>query len=689
VAWTNNKMATDAYTILDNVTKVVSNHTLKMGFMYRLEHAGQFQSGPTVLSFPGEGVADPTTGLGGGSGLAQFELGAAMNKFGDNYNAYSWNPYLSWPYWGFYLQDDFHITPRFTLNIGLRYDIFGAFRTRQHPDSRFCFSCPNPATGLPGQVQYEGQPGFPEGSAVAGSNYNDLGPRLNFAWSANGKTVVRGGYDIFYSNEYEAINSIQSFVNIPGWANNSYWTGSFDPSRCAAFSGQCVAWPLSSQTPKAPLATPPITLAFPAQQNSQVLGGYMQPTSKPSHDPMVQTWTLQIEHQLPDKMALTLGYTGTHGTHLLGGQYNYNHVPTAALLKYRASINSVVPITDFYSGLTAKALTQAFGTPDLPISTLTQRYPFWPFFVAGQTFDGTNIYHALNVRLKKQYSRGLQWNLTYTFSKNIVNPFAAWGSTSGFTVDPIHNYRQGFTGGMFGALGVDQPFSAPWQNYDNINEDRALAPYDIPQMLTITGTYELPFGSGRRFINHKGVLNGIIGGWQLTGMFNAQSGVPLTITGPCNGVTCRPNLVGDPTSFGGSRTKAQQIAQWFNPAAFAPVFGNDPAFWANPDVNSNSWWQFGTAGIDLPGARSPGFWNLDSSLLKDFHIGEEHYFQFRWEVFNTLNHQNLGLPNTRYCLPPGPNGQTNLVQQAGCTFGEITNVQTDPRAMEFALKFVW
>ena len=76
---------------------------------------------------------------------------------------------------------------------------------------------------------------------------------------------------------------------------------------------------------------------------------------------------------------------------------------------------------------------------------------------------------------------------------------------------------------------------------------------------------------------------------------------------------------------------------------------------------------FGTAGEYLPGLRSPGFWNLDSSLIKDFHITEQIYVQFRWEVYNTLNHQNLGYPNTNYCLPPGSDGQTNLVQQAGCS----------------------
>jgi hypothetical protein len=80
---------------------------------------------------------------------------------------------------------------------------------------------------------------------------------------------------------------------------------------------------------------------------------------------------------------------------------------------------------------------------------------------------------------------------------------------------------------------------------------------------------------------------------------------------------------------------------------------------------------------------------LDASLTKKFNVAESKYFEFRWEAFNALNHQNLGMPNTSYCLPPGPDGETDTVHQEGCSFGRITNVQTDPRTLAFALKFYW
>ena len=147
-------------------------------------------------------------------------------------------------------------------------------------------------------------------------------------------------------------------------------------------------------------------------------------------------------------------------------------------------------------------------------------------------------------------------------------------------------------------------------------------------------------------------------------------------------------MIGDP-NFSGHRSKSDKIADWINPAAFEPAFGNDPTFWANYSDLDPRAWTFGNMKPRTDAIRGPGFWNLDSSLMKDFHLTEAKYVEFRWEVFNTLNHQNLALPNTTFCLPPNPDGSTDLVHQAGCTFGKITGVKTDPRNMTFALKFFW
>ena len=92
-------------------------------------------------------------------------------------------------------------------------------------------------------------------------------------------------------------------------------------------------------------------------------------------------------------------------------------------------------------------------------------------------------------------------------------------------------------------------------------------------------------------------------------------------------------------------------------------------------------------GVRNPAVHAPGYWNTDMSLTREFHISEVKYFSFRWDVYNALNHQNLGIPNNGYCLPPNPDGSVDALHQFGCQFGKITNVQTDPRAMQFGLKF--
>jgi len=183
------------------------------------------------------------------------------------------------------------------------------------------------------------------------------------------------------------------------------------------------------------------------------------------------------------------------------------------------------------------------------------------------------------------------------------------------------------------------------------------------------------------------MVNAILGGWHLTGYFNASSGIPLGVGCPGNEMTSRCNLVG-PISYG-KGDKQHRIAQWINPSAFVPPYGTDQNFWANYDPTDNRAWQFGNAGVRLPGLRSPGYWNIDTSLAKQFHFTEQRYVEFRWEVFNTLNHQNLGIPNANFCLPQLADGTTDRVHQAGCSFGRITNIQTDPRAMEFVLKFIF
>jgi len=436
--------------------------------------------------------------------------------------------------------------------------------------------------------------------------------------------------------------------------------------------------------------TPPLPSHLPALTKDPLLGvSYFHFFEKSPRDPTIQEWNFQIQRSLPGDMLLTVGYVGTHGTQLMGPMFKeFTYVHTADKIKYKTAINSVVPASTIYSNpTTVNALAQAYGSANLPLSLLLQPYPFFGATALQLSpttaYNASSIYHALDVRLEKRFSHGLIFNVAYTWSKEIDN--GGVGNMESNTVDPVHWYKSGNIGGRAANI-AGQYNGPPYQDPDNIDRDRTIAANDIPQMLNVFGVYQLPVGTGRTFLNHKGILNSIVGGWSVTANFTAQSGLPLSISGPCDGLTCRPNLVGNPKAVPGGQTQND----WMNAAAFQPPFGPDTNnFWANPDFNSSSWWQFGSAGLNLPVIRAPGYWNVDSSLKKDFHLTESKLVEFRWELYNMLNHQNLGAPNTGYCLPALPDGTTDLVHQASCQFGRITNVQTDPRSMEFSLKFAW
>ncbi|MCI0626127.1 MAG: carboxypeptidase-like regulatory domain-containing protein [Acidobacteria bacterium] len=671
----------EAHTFQENVTKIAGKHTLKAGLVYRLEHATWSAPFGNGMGFNGGVVTDPLTGLGGGGGLAQFMLGAVDSG---SFTGFYHGPYQRWRYWAAYLQDDIRITPRFSLNVGIRWDLYGWVKTRRDDESNFCLDCLNPLTGLKGKVVYKGDPEFP-GPDLFPADKKNFGPRFNFSWApfADQKTIIRGGYNIFTSNATNGLNSPNHY-QVPGWQFGTNWGGSFFPDECAAFSGQCVAFPLSdTTTDKASLATPPLTGTVPAQLREPLFNSSVGFMVKPSRAPIVQMWGLEVERELPSNMMISVGYVGNRGTHLFGESFrNQNYVHTQDRIKYKTAIDANIPITDVYSGQTAAKLEEVYGSSTLPRSILLRDYPFYALgYLLSTAYDGTSIYHGMNLRVQKRLSHGFSFIAAYTASKKITN--ASTVILSQQIYNSISVTRPGGVGGRAGSVGL--AYGGDYQDPDN-KRDRIIAYDDIPQMLNVAASYELPFGNGKTFLNRKGFWNAVFGGWKLASNFNTQSGVPLGIRCPGNELTTRCNLIGDP-KFQGSRTKQERIQQWMNPAAFEPAFGSDKSFWSNYDPNDNRAYRFGTAGARLPGIRSPGFWNIDTALSKRFVIKENKYLEFRWEAFNALNHQNLGLPNTRWCLPPGPNGEVDRVRRNGCEFGRITNIQTDPRSMQFALKF--
>ena len=699
VDWVNGIQATQAFTIMDNVTKVSGKHTLKGGFMYRLDYGSHITDHPIRFAHVGHLAANPLTGEGAGGGYAQFLMGGvpSANQYGESFTGRLWDPTERWRTWGFYFQDDWRVTSKLTLNIGIRWDIFGFYSVIQGGSSlpNFDQNLPNPdAAGLPGTVVYQ-EPGedlFPP-------HWDDIAPRFNFSYRVSDKMVIRGGYNMFFSNTFNLRNAAgQGAVNQTGWnqsilfsknLHGDLYNATNGAQGCAHFQRSCPSFRLSdTTTDKAIYTFPALGDDFPAALRSPQLATSIGRTDiKMEGPPRIQQWNLQIERQLPGDILISVGYVGAHGTRLGNPGTTRNYTRTADRLKYRNALNEEIPIRSVYGGEQGDRLAGIWGQDNLSRRQLLCAFPQFgcPSISFSGFFDGQNKYHGLHLKVQKRFSEGLSFIGVYTWHKN--NTFA-FGNTFTRLVDSIHWARGGGLGGrssaqLWGGGGAGRTF----QDRDNRQGDRSISPDDMPHLFNLAVVYELPFGDGKSFLSGKGkILNALLGGWRMTPNFNAQSGIPMNVSGPCNQLTCRPNLLGD-VDVKGSRSKEARIKQWFNPASFEPVFGNDTDFWANYDPEDDRAWVFGTAGLRIPSARAPGFWNLDTALAKEFRIDETRYFEFRWEMYNALNHQNLALPNTNWCLPPGPNGEEDRVRYSGCAFGLITNIQTDPRAHQFALKF--
>lgn len=700
----NSSMGQQAYTLSDNLTKIWGRHTLKGGFTFRRNNLWGNSPAGYNLNFDGYLTTNADSGSGG-SGLAQFLLGTLAEGMGSS--AVQYAPWQTNDDYALFAQDDFRVSKNLTLSLGVRWDIYGWIRERHNMLANFDLSQKNPEVNSMGKIVYPGTSGHPDRN-IFPANKDSFGPRIGFAWSprGNNKTVIRGGYGMVFSNSLSA-----AF----GQGNGAFSTmGSYVPvyTPWTSYWYMLTGWTLSQGAP---------SLTFPDlnanQKNQYQFVG--DPTNiygfiKGNKDPYVQQWNLSIQRELPGSILVSAAYVGSHGSHLLGDEIrNINQVSKSDMSRVRYAINDYTYQVDpSFDGIFGDC--GAWYDPNQVVCSgwyALEPYPFWWSLQAMLSPDGYNKYHSGQLRVEKRYSQGLNFIAAYTYSKNMVS--AGLGALAANTIGPttIGNRGVGRLAHIPGAAGggvVDGSTHTGPEDIQNLRRYDGLAPDDTPHVFNFASTYELPFGKGKQWANTGGVANAILGGWKLTQNWNFQSGVPMyfTMVDPsgsrysCDGaygyLSCQPNVVAPLSAGRFAKTEQEKQQQWYDPNALCAPWGcsqalttalssGDQAFQNSVD----SYWQLGNAGTRPPSGRTPGYWNADLSLAKEFHLSESKYFNFRWDAFNAFNHQNLGVPDNRWCLPPGPNGETDKVRRFGCSFGQITNVQTDPRGMQFSLKFVW
>jgi hypothetical protein len=555
-----NQFYDNTYQYDDNVSWQHGRNSFTFGFEARLQEfnidiltntSGNFNfgSGPTSTS----DETQPNYSQSG-FGYASFFRGAASG------GEIALPEELGWrvKYYAGFIQDDWKVAPKLTVNLGFRYEIPTPVTEAHGQQSFINPTLANPgAGGLPGAYEFLGS-----GKGRTGSNsYQDtfkdsFGPRIGLAYQVTPATLVRAGYGIYYQN-----------LKIGGFGENdsqgffgSYnYPGSVTPQTPDVILSQITAYPGP---------TPPFI--DPTVMNGQGPTFIMSKTARPG---TTQTWTLDIEQQLPGKFMVDVAYVGDHGDHLQA----FMHDPNQGLPSNMALGSCLYQNINAQGAGTACAGHALVASPyagfDGTVSQALRPFPQYANAVVDSVTMsdpfGVYTYHALQTQMQKRISAGLTMLVNYTWSKTLTNADSEY---------PLQSNWNG--NGNSGAL-----------NTYNLKIEKGLSQYDIPQRLVLSYTYQLPFGKGKRFANQGGIVNAVAGGWQFAAVQTYQSGTPLSVTSPgwdsgifaggALGANSRPNYVPGQNMNGyhGGGWKWGQSRR-LNPTAFtiAPnfTFGDAP-----------------------------------------------------------------------------------------------------------------
>ena len=623
----------NSWVFTDNLTKIAGRHSLKIGAEIRIEQFTIFQPSASrgSLGFGTEFTSNPaapieftvandsTSGAPGGNGFASFLLG--IPDSGSIVNLHDID-YRRQIYSG-YVQDDWKVSPRLTLNLGLRYEMFSTIKEHHNEQATFDFATgtllvPKGVTATLTPTLAALIPVSATGSrGLVNPDLNNFAPRVGLAYKFTDKLVLRAGYGIFYGGQENGPFSNPS----PGFNPPFFVTQSFNMP-CT----QGIANPAVVDCSISGLNV--LSQGFPANALVDPNTPILYAIDPRIRTPYNQQWHLGFQYQLPADTVLEIAYAGSRGLKLFTF---YNG-------------NQAVPATDpQFASLCNQPGVNPPVTPANCPTAPRRPFPAVDSSIALFRADGFSNYHSLQVRLEKQYSRGLQYQISYTFSHALDNASSA----------SLGSANQGDF-----RLQTD-----PRIEYGN-------ADFDVRHRLVSSFIYELPFGRGKQFgKSASGAMNQVIGGWQVAGIVTASTGnwfTPTDIssnlsTSDCGGTVAnsciRPDRTGDPNS---------------RPCVPGTAF-NTCAFVSSPVLGS-----FGNAGRNI--IQGPGFQNWDISFFKTFPIREEKRVEFRAEFFNAWNHANPEFTN------PDTVAENTGTELGSSAYG-FTAFTRPPRRIQFALKF--
>jgi hypothetical protein len=665
------------YNISPQLTLIRGKHTIQVGGQYELGLDNYYQTNIASGAFGFGGVWASSTGgtnlvTSTQAAFADFLMGLGENQgtFVNQTEGAAQVPALTagkQTYRALYVNDTWHVRSKLTLNIGLRYELPGTWSERYKRLSYWDPSAVNATVQGCSGVAGSNCPGDAD-LVGTGPNSSDnnlpldkkaFSPRLGFAYSLDDKTVIRGGFGVFFIPNYVSFglnpdNDVINLATTPFTATtNGYLTPFSWMNGTTAAGVGCTSTGGAAPTcgdNSGPFGAGGIGLppgrSQPASLTAAANGS---PTLAPWTNPQygyVEQYNFDIQRQLPLGFFADVAYAGAHGVHLEQYNTDINQIPDS-FLSQQAALTT--PVANPLSCPTLTTCPYAgLAGATIPAGQLDRPYPEYNnISVAGYGCCGSS-YNSLQATVTRRFQGGGTLLAAYTNSKLMSN------------TDTLTSWLEsGTTGGVGGV-----------QDWNNLAGERSLSSQDVSQRLVISYVLDLPFGHGKPYAsNLSGIANGVVSGWGVDGITTFQRGFPLKISysgstpleaanlGVAN---VRPDVVAGCDKKAGGGT----VANWFNTDCFTTP----------PD------WGFGSESRVDSVLRGDGAKNFDFAIFKRTTIAERVGIEFRTEFFNLFNHPQFGIPGQ------GFNGTSaSAGVPAGNGFGQVTSTLGNPRLIQFAM----
>ena len=622
--------------INDLFTWVRGKHTFKFGGEYRWVTLNSYSTAESSGTFNFNQLNTGVRNANSGNAIASFLLetvNSANSFFRTNS---SWYPRAN--VWIAHFGDTWKVTPKLSLNYGIRWDRYQPSVEKFNQTSFFDFG-PNPgAANRPGRLAFAGTD---YGTASAGVRHpeetwhNGFAPRLGIAYQLTQKTVVRAGYGIFYT---------QAFY--PGWGGGIAQDGFNKNQGFSSDDGGFTPKFILGQGFPQDFQRPPII-------DSSYLNGQSGPNYRPIDANRLsysQQWNLTVEHQFGNEFSISGAYVGNKGTRLASQTAPINALNPSLLSMGSQLYDQFQPGQTQLDGVAIPypGWVEQMSGCGATVAQALLPYPQYCGALLGLNENaGNSTYHSFQAKVEKRFSGGL-WLLTsYTLSKLITD---------------AENTQSSFM--WSGAVGVISPYER--------QRNKGLSVGDSPQVLSVALTYELPVGQGKRFLSQGGVVNKILGGWQISSVFRASSGIPFFFrSAQCN-VPAQFRVGCIPAIKPGANPFAQDKGN-FDPSK--------PLFDVNAFESADSFNFYYGSGPRVTDLRGFPFYNQDFSLIKSTRIRETVTVQIRGEFFNVWNWHNFNNVGTNTA---GVGAFTTDVSSPN--FGLWNGNASSPRNIQVGLK---